>query len=77
LRAGPCLPSATAARKSPAASNDAAEIRARRRCDNALSIAWFDQLVAVLFSHRAEKMLGMLIEILGFDGVTVHERSAS
>jgi len=51
-----------------------AEIRPR---DDALSIARLDQFVAVLFSHGAKKMLGMLIEVLCFDGVAIHECGAS
>jgi hypothetical protein len=42
-----------------------------------VSIGGLGQVGTVLFAHGAEKMLGMLIEILCFDGVAVHERGPS
>jgi hypothetical protein len=41
------------------------------------SIGRLDQLGGILFPHRAEKMFGMLIKVLCFDVIAVHERGAS
>jgi hypothetical protein len=41
------------------------------------SIGRLDQLGGILFPHRAEKVFGMLIKILCFDVIAVHERGAS
>ena len=43
----------------------------------AASIGRLDQLGGILFPPSPEKMFGVLIKILCFDGIAVHERGAS